>query len=225
MKLFKQITVIAIIFFSLTIHGQVKIKFGKISKEELTKEESTIEESAAAEVLAEYGNLSYRLDSEGSIFFDLEVHKRIKIYNTNGFDYANISIPYYAGAGSDKVNIDYVKGATYNLEDGKMVKTKLTNDLMVTENDSKYHKTKKLTFAQVKEGSVIEYKYTMSSNRFWDIPDWTFQEAIPVVWSQYSSSIPEWFAVKPIGQGYIPYAINDFSTNTGSSAVFPGVTW
>ena len=225
MRIIKFLGVIMILTCSLAASAQVKIKFGKVSQAELTKEKSTIEESAAAEVLGEFGSLGYKLDNDLNIYYELEVHKRIKIYNSTGYDYADIRIPFYSGSGTDKVSVDYVKGATYNLENGKQVKIKLTNDLIVTEDQSRYTKVKKITFPQVKEGSVIEYKYTLTSNRIGDLPDWTFQESIPVVWSQYTYSIPEWFNFTPIGQGYLPYEVNKTSSITGTSASLPGATW
>ncbi len=53
--------------------------------------------------------------------------ERVKIYNKEGFDWANDAIDLYKGSGEDKLL--GLKGFTYILDDnGKMGKVKLRND-------------------------------------------------------------------------------------------------
>ena len=59
-----------------------------------------------------------------------EVTKRIKIYNKDGYDYANIEIPYYhPNVNKYKENIIRVKARTYNLKNGKVVDERVENEI------------------------------------------------------------------------------------------------
>ena len=60
----------------------------------------------------------------------------------------------------------------------------------------------------VKEGSVIEYTYTVTSDFLFNLWDWEFQSSIPTVWSEYEVKIPEYFQYKQLYQGYEPFAIH-----------------
>ena len=45
----------------------------------------------------------------------------------------------------------------------------------------------------VKEGSIIEYKYTIKSPYISNFPEWKFQRSIPVNYSEYITDIPEYY--------------------------------
>jgi len=71
-----------------------KIKFGKVSNAELTKTECEYSPDVSAEILL----------SKGTIWINLEnvsyhIHKRFKVYNKDGKDYATVKIPLYAPKG------------------------------------------------------------------------------------------------------------------------------
>ncbi|MEL6561672.1 MAG: DUF3857 domain-containing protein [Bacteroidota bacterium] len=172
--------IVAVFAFS-NINAQVDLKFGKVSVEELKKEKSLIDETAGAEVLGEFGVLNFKFDRELGLVYNFEYHKRIKIYNSSGYDNADVSIPFYDPSGIGGEDITLIKAYTYNLEGSKIEKIKLTNKEIIEEKISENVKVKKLTFPQVKEGTVIEYKYTQTSDYITSVPDWTFQESIPVV--------------------------------------------
>ena len=57
----------------------------------------------------------------------------------------------------------------------------------------------------VREGSIVELKYTVNNP---DIRDWNFQGEIPVIWSEYEMQIPDFYLFGKIGQGSTPYALN-----------------
>lgn len=216
----------AIFCMTLNTYAQVEMKMGKVSEEELTKEKSLIDENAGAEVLGEFGDLHFRFESTKGLSYYFTYHKRIKIYDKSGYDYADISIPVYANNGASGETISSIKAYTYNLVDGKVERTKLANSDIIDEEVTKQLTKKKLSFPQVKEGSVIEYKYTMVSNWLRDVPDWTFQEDIPVVWSEYNFRIPEWFKFRPMGQGFVPYEIYETKSEAGSDpAISRSLTW
>jgi len=67
----------------------------------------------------------------------------------------------------------------------------------------------------VREGSIIEYSYTIKSDYFFQLPSWQFQYSIPVAWSEYTITIPEYFVYKQLMKGYEPLAINEKTTGLG----------
>ncbi|MEL6561674.1 MAG: DUF3857 domain-containing protein [Bacteroidota bacterium] len=201
---------LSIILVCLThfMYAQSDIKFGEISIEELKKEKSQIEANASAEVLGEFGSLIITENAGGTRYYIFEYHKRIKIYDSEGYENADVTIPFFHPLNGSEEKMLSLKAYTYNLKNGKVEKIKLTNKEIITEQVSKNWKAKKISFPQVKEGSVIEYKYKISSYYILDVPDWVFQKDIPVVWSQYDFSIPKWFRHKIVSQGSINYTIN-----------------
>lgn len=62
---------------------------------------------------------------------------------------------------------------------------------------------KKFAFKAVQVGSVVEYEYVLTTN-LWTIPDWYFQDDIPIIHNEYQVSIPEYFTFKQLETGYFP---------------------
>ena len=104
--------------------------------------------------------------------------------------------------------LDYLNAYTYNIENGKVVETKVEKSSVFTEKHSKNWIYKKFTFPALKEGSIIEYSYEVKSDFFFNLQPWTFQGEYPVLWSQYEAGIPEFFKYVILSQGYQPFFIN-----------------
>ncbi|MFD2248310.1 DUF3857 domain-containing protein [Pontibacter ruber] len=201
-------------------------KFGKVEESELTMHAYDKDTSAAAVVLSDYG-YSYFTYHDG-FKVNFERHTRIKILKKSGYDWANVTIPFYQKNG-DKERISNIKGFTYNLEGGKMVKHKLESSSQHDEQRSENWYSKKFTMPNVKEGSVIEYSYTISSDFLYNLREWEFQTTIPVVWSEYKAYIPEYFEYKQQQQGYLPFDVATVEKGkerylvTWSSEITPGI--
>ncbi|WP_187270076.1 DUF3857 domain-containing protein [Pontibacter qinzhouensis] len=155
--------------------------------------------SAAAVILSDYGYSYFNLN--GALKLVFERHTRIKILKKSGYDWATVELPFYRKNG-DKEVITSVKGFTYNLENGKIVKEKLESKAIFDEKLDENHSKKKFTMPNVKEGSVIEYSYTVSSDFVYTLNSWEFQTTIPTVWSEYRAKIPEYFDYKFLQNGY-----------------------
>lgn len=100
---------------------------------------------------------------------------KLKIYKKEGYDYANIAQVF--SKGREAVFSDVV---TYNLVDGKVVKTKLGKEGEFTDNLGDDIFEKKITMPDVKEGSVIEYKLISYENNLSRPVNFYFQEEIPI---------------------------------------------
>src|SRR3569833_3786423 len=84
-----------------------------------------------------------------------ERHRVVHILKKNGYHEADIQIPLYID-GSDEERVDNIKATTYNLENGKVVETKLDKASVFREKVDKHRITKKFTMPNVKEGCIIE---------------------------------------------------------------------
>jgi len=169
--------------------------------------------TAAAVILCDYGLTDMPFSKQdGSFSRTFKRIIRIKILKKEGLDWANFDIK-LSKKGDD---LSSLKGMTYNLEDGKIVKTKLKSDGKFLESTSKYTQTYKLTLPNVKVGSVIEYSYSVRSKYFFNLKTWYFQKSIPVKWSEYRVNIPEFYHYKKLTKGYLSFASNDKEYATGN---------
>ncbi|MFT2010052.1 DUF3857 domain-containing protein [Pontibacter sp. 13R65] len=180
-------------------------KFGKISEAELRMKSYDKDTSAAAVILSDYG-YSY-FNTNGGLKLVFERHTRIKILKKSGYEWANVEIPYYR-RNSDKEIITSIKGFTYNLENGKITKDKLESKAIFDEKFNENNSQKKFTMPNVKEGSVIEFSYTVTSDFVYTLNPWEFQTTIPTIWSEYRARIPEYFDYKFLQNGYHSFYTN-----------------
>lgn len=210
----KIILSIASILLTLCIQAQ-DLRFGKVSKEEIMKPKSLIDAESPAEIL--YEKIEVVLDfsqTEKKFFVTKEVEGRIKIYNKDNTDdkFLKQEVSLYS-PNSNREKIIGFKGVTYNLEGDKIVETKVKGSDIFTERVNKNWEVEKFTFANVKDGSVLEYKYTIVSPYFREIKRWYFQQEIPVVYSKFVFYHPDFFIYNPDLRGEIRGKINNSSKN------------
>ncbi len=200
------------LFISQTHAEKAPIKFGKVSMEEMELTTYLPDTTASAVILCDYGVTDIPFSKTDGFQMTFERIIRIKILNKEGLDWANFDIP----LSKKGDNITSVKGMTYNLENGKIIKTKLKSDGKFIESTSKYTQTYKLTLPNVKVGSVIEYSYSIRSKYFFNLRTWYFQKSIPVKWSEYRVNIPEFFHYKQLSKGYLNFTLNNKEYGTGN---------
>lgn len=206
--------------------GQEKIpvKFGKVTPQDFDLSKQTFDTSVNAVVIADFGISSFEGNAKGWFTLVHKHQKRIKILNRNGFDAAKVEVMLYS-KGSNEERLENLKASTYNLEDGRVVETKLDNSGVFKEKFSKNHVLKKFTFPAVKEGSIIEYSYTLTSDYLFNLQPWAFQGEYPRLWSEYQVDLPDFFVYTFISQGYIPFYINKASRSFSNYRVqVPGGT-
>ncbi len=190
--------------FFLSIYGQDKspVKFGKISAEDFKKVYS-IDSSAAAVIIADIGSSEITGNLKGWFSIQFRHFKRVHILNKNAFDLANVEIPLYF-EGDNEEELRNLKAHTYNFENGKITEAKLDVKTSVYRSSlSKNHVVKKFIFPAVKEGSIIEYEYTVNSDFIFNLQPWEFQSDYPALWSEYEVSIPDFFYYVFLQQGNI----------------------
>ncbi len=198
---------LAVITFT-SVAQKPPIKFGDITKEEVALTSYDKDTSASAVILADYGVSLISFREHNGFTLDFERTTRIKILTKEGLSWGDYSIPLYK-RGADDEKVHNLKAVTYNLEGGKIVESKLKNDGIFRENVDTNWDLMKVTFPNVKEGSVVEITYRVSSPFLSNFQDWAFQSSIPTVMSEYRAKIPEYFSYDKYMQGYISLAIAD----------------
>jgi hypothetical protein len=183
----------------------VEIKFGKPEPADFEAKNFVADSAAPAVVLYDFGNTRFHLNGTS---FQLESERitRIKILKKAGYEVATIEVPLYHKEQREE-KIVGLKGFTYNEVGGKIEKVKLEVGQAFTEERTKNVKVRKFTLPNVREGAVIEYSYTVTSDFLFNFQDWTFQREIPTRWSEFRACIPEYFDYKMLMQGYEPLAL------------------
>lgn len=196
--------IIGILCLSLNSYAQKKeFKFGKIAPEEFNIKPFGQDTAAAAVKLFDVGDCYFEYNETNGFVFVFERHVRYKIINKNGYDLADFQVPLYKGSGnSSREDLSRMEAATYSMEGGKLVITKLAKDSKFTEEFNKNYQIKKYTLANVKEGCIIEYKYTIRSPFTFNLKGWAFQSEVPTVYSEYNVRIPEYLVYKPTFSGF-----------------------
>lgn len=192
----KKFLLLVSIFWLSNIDAQHKfLNVPNLSDEDLKSEKSLKFGDVPAEVL--YRSIHFRIDYDGTMYHN--VVNRIKIYNKdNASDYLDREIAIYDdGLGSREV-LSNLKANTFNLENGKSVATKVAKDEKYKSKEDKNYQITKFAFANVKNGSVIEYSYSIMTPFLGSTPRILIEEDIPVRYVEYVLDAP-----KPLG-----YTIN-----------------
>ena len=189
-------------------------KFGKITSDDLQTKIYAIDSNANAVVLSDVGSASFQGNTNGWFSLQSKRHTVIHILNKNGYDEASIEIPLYVD-GRNEEKVSGLKAITYNLENGKIKETKLERSGQFLENVSKNRKVFKFTMPQVKEGSIIEFQYQVTSDFISMLDPWYFQRlTAPTLWSEFNFSVPQFFNYNFLSRGYLRMTFNDKKDRT-----------
>ncbi len=207
----KHLLIVFVSLISLQLSAQ-EVKFGKITKQELQEKSHPLDALAEAAYL--YKNKEVFIEytsSEGWSLVTL-VHERIKIYKKDAAKYATEEIRLFKRGGTDE-EVNGLKAYTYNLEGGKIKKEKLQKSQVFENETSKNWYSKKFTMPNIKEGSIIEYKYRKVSPYFQYLDRIDLQHSIPIKKLDVLVKIPEYFVYKTHNQGYLQMYFNESFKN------------
>lgn len=164
-------------------------KYGNATMDELNMTVYPEDTTASAVILLKKGDLRFIFSELYGFQFEYAIQVKIKILKTEGLDWCNQEISYYETNRSTKEQINGLSGTTYNLEDGKITKTKLAKEFITDEDIDNTLKVKKFSMPAAKVGSVIEYKYTIVSDYYYNLRDFRFQESIPIAYVNFEAKI------------------------------------
>lgn len=191
----KVIIVISLFLATLSGHRAVSqtspITFGAVSRADLEALPYPQEQGAEAVVLSDFE--AARLIYKDGFKVEITRHVRIKLLKSSGYDYANIIIEYSLG---DKLL--NLKASTHNLVNDKLEEIPVGHKQFYEEKTTYWDKTMRFAFPQVREGSIIEYAYTLEQQEIRRFTPFTFQQSIPVRYVERWATIP----------GYFNYSLN-----------------
>ncbi len=158
--------------------------FGKIKVNEVTLSSYALDKAAEAVVLYDVGNTYFSPQDDGfRIVFERST--KIKIFTKAGLDYAQIEIPFYMENLKMETVYD-VEAYVYNMENNTLKTTAFDSRNVFEERLNENWRVKKFALPDVREGSVIEYRYKIMSPYIFNLQDWVFQRRIPTAYSQYT---------------------------------------
>lgn len=198
MKLKKLLFCIVLFYNVLNIQAQ-KYELGKVTVAELEQKIHPIDSSAAAAILFKKGKTTFTY-TEKTGFSAVHTYEfKIKIYKKEGLKWANQKVAYYVGYKNlNEDLLEFSNGVTYNLENGKVEKTKLESSGAFKKKINEYWNEKTITLSNVKVGSIIEYKYVLKSENISVFPDFDFQFDIPLNYFEYKTEFPEFYIYKTL---------------------------
>jgi hypothetical protein len=207
----KQIYVLLILLLFSNCYGvnaqtAPDIKWGKVSVENFSLEGRSFDTSVNAVIIAEVGDSQFEGNLKGWFSIRHKVKRRIKILRKPGFDAATIVVPLFISGNSEERIAD-LKASAYSLENGQVIETKMDKASVFEDKFSKNFRLRKFAVPGVKEGSIIEYSYTLISDFLFNLQPWDFQSEYPVLWSEYNVTIPEYFKYVKLSKGYQPFFI------------------
>ena len=112
-------------------------------------------------------------------------------------------------------DLESIKATAFNMEGSKVVKTSLKKSDIVKTKIDDHNCQVEFTVPNVKEGTVIEYEYTIHSQLFWQLRDWYAQREIPVVYAKLDMNIPSYliFNIEDHGIQRLTYTCTAGSMN------------
>jgi hypothetical protein len=186
------------------------MEFGKISAKDFSLEGIKADTSYGAVIIADIGKSSFIENRKGWFSLVYKHQRRIKIISSKGFEMATVNIPLYNSIKTDdEEKLESLKASTYNLVDGQVVETKLDKDNVFKEVQDRNHSVRKFSMPVVKEGSIIEYSYTIQSDFLFNLQPWSFQGSYPRLWSEYELNLPEFFQYVFLTKGYQTFHIKE----------------
>ncbi|WP_374460365.1 transglutaminase domain-containing protein [Chryseobacterium taeanense] len=186
----KKILLIAFCSMNLLFVQAQKHKFldpPKFNDADLSKQKSALDENAPAEIL--YKSLHFSIDyNTGNLI--KQAFYRVKIYDKDkAEDWLNLEIPLYQN-GSNQETLSKIKAFTYNLENGTSVATKVDKSSKYKSKESKNVSITKFAFPNVKNGSVIEYQYEVTSPFLFIVPEILIETDTPSLYTEYVLDSP-----------------------------------
>ncbi|MGJ8743180.1 hypothetical protein [Polaribacter sp.] len=157
-------------------------KMGQTTLDELKMTVYHRDSTATAVVLYEHANLY--IDPTNDFKIRTDYYYRIKILDKSAFNLADVAIHLFK-----EKKLKNLKAITYNLSEiGTIKRDVLLDKDIFTTQENKNYKSKKYTLPNIKEGSVIEYSYSIISP-YLTINDWYFQSDIPKIKSDFDAAI------------------------------------
>lgn len=215
--------------------------FGKISLEDYNLKVYSQDPNAEAVIIYDKG-LSYFQINENNFDVIFKKQTKLRILKSEGKKYANFEIPYYSSETLTEKVTD-IEAFTYNMIDGRIIRSPLKIESIKEENISDNWKVKKIVMPNVKDSSIIEYRYKICSphkfglidwkfrtnicnfneeNKYiknstfkYNLRDWAFQSRIPTIYSEYIVKMNPFYEYVFMLQGIDKFDVHESYRDTG----------
>lgn len=190
------------------------IRLGRVAQEDFIQGTYEKDPDASAVIFYDEGETVFDLHPvDKNFYYDFKRTMRMQILDERGLDWADYSISLYESSTS-KETLSGFQAYVHNLEDGKVKSTRIRRGDLLSEQTTEGLRTMKLTFPEVKVGSIIELTYTIRSYFLFSPRAWQFQYAIPVEYSKYEFVYPEYYSYNFFMQGFeIPSEVDRKTEN------------
>jgi hypothetical protein len=207
----KKLLIILLTLYSFICFSQVSLKqLPKITIDDFESISCEIDSSAKAQIIYDIGNTYFWVNNE-RIEHVFEKTTRIQILNKSGYDYATIDIPFYVGSSGKEELVDFT-ATSYNFQDGEIISETVNEKALYEDEINQWWKRKKYAFTKVKEGTIIEYSYKISSPYNVHLRTWFFQHDIPVLKSKYKFSACPYYNYIVLSKGFLKFDIDTVYT-------------
>jgi len=220
-------SILATLFLLLTtqIFGQrMEALIKQVTKAELEITTYNKDPLAEAYVIFDTGKTTF-VQRDDQLAIQYIRTAKIKILNTEGVKHAEISVPLYLDSKRVQERLVRVEAYSYNLEGTEIVTTTFDDKEIFEEIINNSWIRKKFVIPNVKEGSVIEYRYVMETPFIFNLPDWNFQHKIPVSYSEYSVSVVPFYEYQFILQGAAGFDFRETKKEKGLERSVYGVNF
>lgn len=211
----KMIFTFMLALFPLLASAQIP-KYGSVKLDEFKQVPETVADTAANVYILYHDNVTWFSVSNGDVICETQYKSRFLVLKEDGKDYANISIRYYSDKNQAQGQNDVVSGISacaYNVVNGKIEKTNMASKYVFTEQADEKHRVTKFTVPNVKVGTIVEFKYTLKSKHFWNVPTWYAQRSYPVKYAHILLTYPDYFEFNHFCKGYTPVKVNKSPAN------------
>ncbi|MFD0750250.1 transglutaminase domain-containing protein [Mucilaginibacter calamicampi] len=192
--------IIALFLFTCRAGAQ-DFAFGNITQEETSMVNYVKDPAAHAVVLNEYGDARITMTNADEVRLIYKYHVKIKIFDSEAFKKGTVEVPLYIGKERQE-KIDDIEGITVSTDaNGGVKREELLKSQIFTVAVNQTHELIKFAMPGLRNGSVIEYRYTITTPYFEDFHDWQFQSDIPKIHSEYEAHIPGFWQYNAVKRG------------------------
>lgn len=180
---------LVLILSVLPIFAQYKyLDLPKLDNNDLKATSYAKNPSEAAEIL--FKSYHYYI-TDGEL--NLDVVSRVKIYKKDQAEkFLNQEIYTYDGKNNKSERVTSLKVYTYNLVNDKVETTTVEKNSKYKSKESKNYTVTKFAFENVKDGSIVEYKYSVLSPYVWSIDRITVEDNVPTRRFDYVLDFPKY---------------------------------
>ncbi|WP_462250719.1 DUF3857 and transglutaminase domain-containing protein [Ekhidna sp.] len=205
-------SILTVVLFTVRAQYADKRPFGVITEEERQLDHCEFDSLAEAVILFDVGKSRFVNTTEG-FKIKFTKHKRIKVFNEKGKEYASVRMPYYISDNRSREVIKDIKATTYNYVNGALERKEVNKAMIFEEKINENWSQKKFVFPDVQDGSIVEFSYELTTPFIFNLKDWEFQNEIPTLYSEYEVQLVPFYEYASLSQSIDSLYIYDVETD------------